>query len=673
MADTKKFDPTPNETPDAGLQVDMMLMGRYRIIGVLGGGGMGTVFQARDTHFPEAKRLVAIKEMITPPTGDPAQKANMLKTFQREANILAALSHSAIPKIYEFFVNESRAYLVMEFINGSDLDALLLRTRTLPIEKVVEWAIELCDVLDYLHSNKPQPIIFRDVKPANIMIDSLGKVRLIDFGIAKIFEGDKKHTMIGTEGYSAPEQYRGDVNPRSDIYGLGATLHHVLTRKDPRLEAPFSFPERPIARLNPAVPPGLIAVVERALQHNVADRYETCADMRDDLINVRAGGLPSTVKTSAMNGVPETPTYTPPSAPSTAAAPSAPAPSVASQQSNPTNPSTDYLDNLGDGVNVQARWVFKTEDEIRASPTVHDGIAYVGSYDTNVWAVDIETGKQVWKFPTGQGIASTPAVDSAAKLVVFGSEDYSVYAADLRTGRVGWSYPTRDKVRASACIAHNHVFIGSDDGNLYALVAHTGRFLWSYEAGVPIRTRPFVTNELVIFGADDGSIYGIELSGKRKWVMRAKRAVNSSPYVDQKENICLVGSFDGFLYALDTTSGYTLWRFRTNGPIISSPAVSGDTVYIASTDGKLYAVNIATSKERWQAMLEKPVVGSPVIHNTFVYIGCTDGALYCFDTKTGKQAWKFQTKGQITSTPYVEGNLLVFGSLDHNLYALPVT
>lgn len=305
MSDTRKFDPTQKDVPDVGLQVDMLLMNRYKIIGVLGGGGMGTVFQARDTHFPEAKRLVAIKEMITPLTNDTAQQQSMIRTFQREANILAALSHAAVPKIYDFFSTEARAYLVMEYINGSDLDALLARTRTLPIERVVDWAIDLCEVLDYLHNIKPQPVIFRDVKPANIMIDSLGKVRLIDFGIAKIFEGDKKHTMIGTEGYSAPEQYRGDVNPRSDIYGLGATLHHVLTRKDPRVEAPFSFHERPILRFNPAVPTSLVAVIEKALQQRVEDRYASCAEMRQDLEQIRKSGiLPSAQLTGMVGGAP---------------------------------------------------------------------------------------------------------------------------------------------------------------------------------------------------------------------------------------------------------------------------------------------------------------------------------------------------------------------------------
>src|SRR5262245_13006247 len=241
---------------DGALQANTILLARYKIEGQLGGGGQGAVYQARDLNFPDARRLVAIKEMlVTSP--DPNLRAQTMKTFQREANILATLGHPAIPKIYDNFDQNERFYLVMEYINGRDLEAILVKTKTLPMDKIVEWAIDLCDVLHYLHSHQPEPIIFRDMKPANIMIDSLGKVRLIDFGIAKVFVSGMPQTMIGTEGYSAPEQYKGKANPLSDIYSLGATLHHVITRTDPRLQPPFSFSERPILEHNPDASPEL--------------------------------------------------------------------------------------------------------------------------------------------------------------------------------------------------------------------------------------------------------------------------------------------------------------------------------------------------------------------------------------------------------------------------------
>lgn len=564
----------------------------------------------------------------------------MLKTFRREANILATLNHPAIPKIFDFFDLNDRAYLVMEYINGSDLELLMSKTKELPNEKILEWAIDLCDVLDYLHNQKPDPIVFRDMKPSNVMIDSLGKVRLIDFGIAKTFVSGVKHTMIGTEGYSAPEQYKGDVTPQSDIYSLGATLHHLLTRKDPRLEPPFSFHERPIPNFNPNAPAELIAVVERALAFNVTERFKTCAEMKEALERQRyrsAGVVYAPAETASVNG------------------------------------STGFFEEDAAQIGtVQPKWTFKTEDEIRCTPATVRDMALVGSYDTNMWAVKLESGDLVWKFATRGGIASSPVVDENSKLVIFGSEDYTLYALDFRSGRISWTFNTKDRVRGTPRIAHEHVFFGSDDGKVYALGIANGRYLWNYDMNAPVRSRPFVTNELVIVGAESGEIIALGLSGARKWSYRTKRGVISSPYVDMNEGIVYVGSTDGFMYALDVANGYNSWRFRTQGPIISSPIEHKGYIYFGSADGNLYCLNAQTSRERWKFATEKPIVSSPIIHRNFIFFGGTDEYFYCIDLDTGKERWKFKTGGAITSSPTIAGDLILVSSMDHILYAFPL-
>jgi serine/threonine protein kinase len=183
-----------------------------------------------------------------------------IKSFEREANLLAMLNHPAIPDVSDYFTEGDRSYLVMEMIRGKDLDNWLEETdEVLEQDKAIDWAIQVCEALKHLHHQKPQPIVFRDVKPSNIMLDQYGRIRLIDFNIAKLFETGDKGTMIGTEGYSPPEQYRGQAEPAGDIYALGATLHHLLTRKDPRLEPPFTFAERPISKYNPHVSPAFEA------------------------------------------------------------------------------------------------------------------------------------------------------------------------------------------------------------------------------------------------------------------------------------------------------------------------------------------------------------------------------------------------------------------------------
>jgi eukaryotic-like serine/threonine-protein kinase len=641
MPDTTQFSTTDDDHSSGhsgSLKANTVLVNRYRILGVLGGGGQGAVYQCRDLNFPDAQRLVAIKEILYP-SSDPGVRSVSMDTFRREANILAMLSHPAIPRIYDYFDQNSRAYLVMEFIHGRDLEQILVKTKDLPADKIIEWAIDLCDVLNYLH-NQPEPIIFRDMKPANIMIDSLGKVRLIDFGIAKKFITGVKHTMIGTEGYSAPEQYRGDVTPLSDIYSLGATLHHILTRKDPRLEAPFSFNERPIDQFNDQVPRGLSEIINKALETEAANRFQSCLEMKEALERLRYN--PGVVKVTAA------------------------------QASVDGAAGTSFFDDLGPGGAIEPRWTFKTEDEIRCSPTVYRDLAYIGSYDTNVWALNLENGEFKWKFATNGGIASSPVIDEGNKLVLFGSEDYTFNAVDCYSGRINWSYTANDRIRGTARVAHDHVFFGSDDGRIYALATINGRYLWEHDMGAPVRSRPYVTKDLVIVGSEEGEIVGLELAGARKWSFRARRNVTSSPLVDEIEGICYVGSHDGYLYALDASSGYSMWRFRTNGPIISSPALERDLLYFGSADGNLYAINAENAKEKWRFNAEKPIVASPLVHEGFIYIGSTDGTFHCLESKTGKEVWKFQTGSSITSAAHVAGNVILIGSMDHTLYALPL-
>ncbi len=647
MAETTQFNDNPNHDRttniEGALKSNTILMNRYKILGILGGGGQGAVYSARDMKF-EAKRLVAVKEMRYQ-SNDPNMRTT-LATFEREANILAALTHPTIPKIYDYFDNpDNRVYLVMEYINGSDLEALLAKTKDLPLDKIIEWAIDLCDVLHYLHS-LPEPIIFRDMKPANIMIDSLGKVRLIDFGIAKIFVSGVKNTMIGTEGYSAPEQYKGDVTPLSDVYGLGATLHHILTRKDPRIEQPFSFSERPLKDYNPSAPDFLQTILDRALSMDPRQRYQSCEEMREDFIALRAG-----VRSSIPN----------------------------LQSGGGGHKETSFFEDqeLEKSGAYGPKWTFKTEDEIRSGVATYKDKVLIGSYDTNLWSINADDGEFLWKYATKGGIASTPVVDKKNGLVLFGSEDHRFYAIDIETGRESWTQNTNGHIRSSPFLAHNHVFFGNDDGHLYAYSAGSGRLQWERDLDAEIRTRPYVTNTNVIVSTESGELWSFDLSGTKKWnvdVSKRGRQLSSSPYVDEKEGICYVGCFDGYLYAVDAGNGYGVWRFRTTQPVISSVAVDDNgIVYFGSADGNLYAVHSENAREKWRFQTDKPIVGTPIYHNNKIYFGGTDGIFYCLDAKNGKESWRYETGGPITATPHImDDKLVLIGSMDYTLYAFPL-
>ncbi len=303
---TKALSDAPGETSQLGqLEPGVTLQDRYLVLELHGAGGMSTVYRARDLHFPNVTKQVAVKEMINMAT-DPTMHEMVVRNFEREADLLATLSHPAIPRIYDYFTQQNNSYLVMEFIEGKDLEAVLRQTDSyLPDSDVIKWAIEICDVLHYLHHQKPQPVIFRDVKPSNIMVDNHGSIRLIDFGIARGFQPGQKGTMIGTDGYAPPEQYRGEASPAGDLYALGATLHHLLTNRDPRAEPPFSFAERPIRSINENVSAELEAAINSALSYDPDDRFPSAEAMKTALMAVaRETGILVSPRTAATVGKP---------------------------------------------------------------------------------------------------------------------------------------------------------------------------------------------------------------------------------------------------------------------------------------------------------------------------------------------------------------------------------
>ncbi|MGQ9548960.1 MAG: protein kinase domain-containing protein, partial [Roseiflexus sp.] len=221
---------SPAVPPTGTIPNHVTLQGRYVVEEKLGQGGMGAVYRARDLRLSTVNW--AIKEMSQAQITGPLELQQTRAAFQQEAELLAGLSHPGLPKVVDHFEQDGKAYLVMEFVPGSSLLALARREGLpFPLPRVLDWARQICEVLEYLH-NRPSPIIFRDLKPANVMLTPEGRIKLVDFGIARLFKpGKERDTQaFGTLGYSAPEQYgQSQTDPRSDIYSLGVLLHQLLT------------------------------------------------------------------------------------------------------------------------------------------------------------------------------------------------------------------------------------------------------------------------------------------------------------------------------------------------------------------------------------------------------------------------------------------------------------
>jgi serine/threonine protein kinase len=262
-----------------------VLAGRYEVIGQLGLGGMGAVYLARDREL--FGRLCVVKQMHAS-FASQSEWRKAEEDFQREAAVLARLNqpgHPHIPEVYAYFVERGDRFLVMKYIEGESLEGRLVRLkRPLAEAEVVRCAIEVADALVYLHSRKPEPVVHRDIKPANIILDPEDRIWLVDFGLARAVTRTGARVMVaggktvaaGTPGYTPLEQWQMQASPKSDVYALGATMHHLLTNGDPRdrfssyaeldLDVLRSLSRFPLlAEARPDINPALAALVTRCL------------------------------------------------------------------------------------------------------------------------------------------------------------------------------------------------------------------------------------------------------------------------------------------------------------------------------------------------------------------------------------------------------------------------
>jgi len=273
------------------LEAGTVIDNRYEIKRLLKSGGMGAIYEALDNRFK--KSPCAVKEM-TLDSQDPKQKEYIIKRFETEAEILHTLRHPNLPVVRDYFMENNRYYIVMDYIEGDDLGELIknVEGEGLPAEDVINWSVEILGALGYLHNQNP-PIIYRDLKPSNIVIRKSDKrAMIVDFGIARtITKSDNTMTVVGTLVFSPEELLQGKAEPRSDLYSLGGTMHCLLTGHIPDMA--FSFD--PLTEIKPDINPSFAKIIMKALEMNVSDRYKNAEEMKTDLLAIK-GDLSGSVK-----------------------------------------------------------------------------------------------------------------------------------------------------------------------------------------------------------------------------------------------------------------------------------------------------------------------------------------------------------------------------------------
>ncbi len=270
-----------------------ILCNKYEVLKPIAEGGMGSVLLVKDLHL---NKLAAVK--VNKPLSLMTKKSSILQ----EREVLKQLFHPALPQIIDFFEEEGKEYLVMEYVEGITLEQYLRRFGRVEVGLAVTWAVELTEVLSYLHSQNP-PIIYRDLKPANIMIRPDGRIKLIDFGAAAVsaFGCDKEEFLMGTPGYSAPEQWKdGCAGKQSDIYALGAVMHEMLTGIRPMQTL---MVRRPIREYDRSIPTKLEKIVTICTKRQMCERYPSMQQVKTELLTYHRKGTGRKLRASILQSI----------------------------------------------------------------------------------------------------------------------------------------------------------------------------------------------------------------------------------------------------------------------------------------------------------------------------------------------------------------------------------
>ncbi len=335
--------------------------------------------------------------------------------------------------------------------------------------------------------------------------------------------------------------------------------------------------------------------------------------------------------------------------------------SIAQNTFHGNNARTGVYDSAGPKQLGGIKWTFKTGGPIVASPAVVDGVVYIPSMDTYLYAIDQETGKEKWKYKSHMPIASSPAV--AGGLLYFVSSGGSLGAIDITTGKIKWVLPTEYERKFEAKNLHG-----------YPPETQTIPDAWDI-----FTSSPAVANGKVYFGSGDGNVYaGDAQSGVLQWKFATKDVVHSSPAV--VGNTVYIGSWDSYLYALDADTGQEKWSFKTGeDPTIhnqvgfqSSPAVVDGTIYVGCRDAHVYAIDASTGRKKWDYPTSKSwAVATPAVRDGLVYVGTSDSSRFmALDAKTGRLRFTFDAKGYMFSSAALAGDLAYVGDHNGKLYAI---
>jgi outer membrane protein assembly factor BamB len=302
---------------------------------------------------------------------------------------------------------------------------------------------------------------------------------------------------------------------------------------------------------------------------------------------------------------------------------------------------------------------------VHTSPRIHDGMVYFGACDKNVYALNKNTGKEVWRFSCND-IPFHPAINNG--VIYFGCYDGNLYAVEAKTGELKWKFSTNGKIACRPTVNNNKIYFGSQDGNLYS-ISTNGKLLWKFGTNDQIVATSLVYRNMVMFGCRNGILYSLDSeTGEIKWKFKAKNEIGSPT---EYNNIIYVPSYDHHLYALGV-DGRLLWSYTGNSPNgYKSVCIHNGIIYFGTYDSIVVAIN-KKGKLLWKYSPQRYIFNTPIVHKGVLYFGSTDANIYAINAKTGRLKWKFKTNGGIISKLTIDNNKIYFGSWDCNFYCIGI-
>ncbi|WP_331766112.1 PQQ-binding-like beta-propeller repeat protein [Embleya sp. NBC_00896] len=683
-----------------------VLADRYELVSFVGRGGMGEVWAGRDRVIG---RRVAVKLLPD------HREDSSAELFFREARTAGGLNHRGVVTVHDMGQDpgEGTLFLVMEFVDGRDLAAVLRRDGPPPVPVAVDWAARTADALAAAHA---AGVVHRDLKPANLMLTPGGEVKVLDFGIARFLESTgKSSTVMGTLAYMPPERF--DEQPgdaRSDLYSFGCVLHELLTGATPfqatgavsTMTAHLHKAPLPPSETRPGIPAALDDLVMRLLAKAPGDRPASATEVRDALRALNTPDSPGagaaagpehsapadrpTPRTpagpagEAGPGASEAPVHAVPTRP--AAPPRPPYEPVGGSRTKPLPPNRRRVLRLGLGaagaaavgtaVTVALVRRGDSADANAATGGHSPGTAPPGTAPPGTGGPPTPPRQQttrpttpVWSFP---GTYPSPPVVAGGVLYV--TANRSLVALDPLTGRTRWETPLETEAGTPA-VGGGMVYCGGEDNALHALDLD-GKPKWTFPTGDRVRTVPAVIDGLVVFGSLDNKVYALDAStGTKKWVFPTGDSIFCSPTVH--DGTVYIGSHDRNMYALNATNGTKKWAF-TAGLGFPGPGTSlmAGTLYATSNDENVYALDAATGAKKWAVSLADTRtdglvyrVSTPVAGPGMVYVGGADNFVHALDAATGAEKWTFGTFDVGVPTPTVANGLVYVGCQDKHVYA----